>query len=92
MPRRIILHAGFHKTGTTTIQATLRENRAAIKRQVALRLRWHMKDIISASRGYSTDEDPLTLIKVQTRFGHLMRISSQEEAGRLGPNSRGALH
>ena len=94
MPRRIILHAGFHKTGTTTIQATLRENRAAIKRQVALRLRWHMKDIISASRGYSTDEDPLTLIKVQTRFGHLMNelpgmprrtliVSAEELSGHL---------
>ena len=32
MPRRIILHAGFHKTGTSSIQATLRENRVALKK------------------------------------------------------------
>ncbi|NNE51215.1 MAG: hypothetical protein HKN30_02310 [Sulfitobacter sp.] len=68
MPRRIIIHAGFHKTGTSTIQATLRENRVAMKRQVALRLRWHMKELVAATRGYSTWRDPLTLIKVQHRF------------------------
>lgn len=94
MPRRIILHAGFHKTGTSTIQATLRENRVALKKHVALRLRWHMKDIVSAARGYSTDHDPLTLIKLQTRFGRMMNelpgmprrtliVSAEELAGHL---------
>ena len=72
MPRRIIIHAGFHKTGTSTIQATLRENREAMKKHVALRLRWHMKDLVAATRGYSTWRDPLTLIKVQDRFTTLM--------------------
>lgn len=94
MPRRIILHAGFHKTGTSTIQATLRENRVAMKRQVALRMRWHMKDLVAATRGYSTWRDPLTMIKVQHRFGQMMNnlpgmprrtliISAEELAGHL---------
>lgn len=94
MPRRIIIHAGFHKTGTTTLQATLRENRNALKKHIALRLRWHMKDIIAASRGYSTDQDPLTLMKVQSRFGAMMNalpgmprrtliISAEELSGHL---------
>lgn len=100
MPRRIILHAGFHKTGTSTVQKFLRTNRVALRKQVALRLRWHMKDLISATRGYSTDRDPLTLIKVQSRFGALMNdlpgmprrtliISAEELAGHLP--GRGAL-
>lgn len=72
MPRRIIIHAGFHKTGTSTVQATLRDNRVAMKKHVALRLRWHMKDIVTAARGYSMNQDPLTLIKVQTRFGAMV--------------------
>tara|TARA_R110002110_G_scaffold29627_6_gene105469 strand:- start:2365 stop:3144 length:780 start_codon:yes stop_codon:yes gene_type:complete len=72
MPRRIILHAGFHKTGTTTLQATLRENRVALKKHLALRLRWHMKDLVAATRGYSTWRDPITLMKVQGRFTALM--------------------
>jgi len=94
MPRRIILHAGFHKTGTSSIQATLRENRVALKKQVALRLRWHLKDIVVAARGYSTDLDPLTLIKVQSRFGEMVNalpgmprrtliISAEELSGHL---------
>lgn len=72
MPRRIVLHAGFHKTGTSTTQAVLRENRVALKRHVALRLRWQMKELLHATRGFSTWRDPLSLIKVQHRFGLLM--------------------
>ncbi len=94
MPRRIIIHAGFHKTGTSTIQATLRENRVALKKQIALRLRWHLKDVVSAARGYSTDHDPLTLIKLQSRFGQMVNelpgmprrtliISAEELSGHL---------
>jgi len=50
------------------VQATLRENRVALKQHIAIRLRWHMKDLLAATRGYSTWRDPLTLIKVQDRF------------------------
>ncbi|MCX7558606.1 hypothetical protein OS190_03445 [Sulfitobacter sp. F26204] len=100
MPRRIILHAGFHKTGTSSIQASLRENRVALKKQIALRLRWHLKDVVSAARGYSTDLDPLTLIKVQLRFGEMVNaipgmprrtliISAEELSGHLP--GRGSL-
>ena len=94
MPRRIIIHAGFHKTGTSSIQATLRENRVALKKHIALRLRWHLKDVVAAARGYSTDLDPLTLIKVQSRFGEMVNtipgmprrtliISAEELSGHL---------
>jgi hypothetical protein len=94
MPRRIIIHAGFHKTGTSTIQGTLRENRVALKKHIALRMRWHMKDLVAATRGYSTWRDPLTMIKVQHRFGLLMNelpgmprrtliISAEELSGHL---------
>ncbi|MFK7836015.1 MAG: hypothetical protein AB8B60_07335 [Sulfitobacter sp.] len=72
MPRRVILHAGFHKTGTSTLQATLRDNRVAMKKHVALRLRWHLRDVVSAARGYSMDSDPLTLVKLQVRFGTMV--------------------
>ncbi|HAC50653.1 MAG TPA: hypothetical protein DCE85_15435, partial [Sulfitobacter sp.] len=72
MPRRIILHPGFHKTGTSSLQATLRANRTALKPHVALRLRWHMKDLLHATRGYSTWRDPLTLLKAEHRFETLL--------------------
>ena len=72
MPRRIVLHPGFHKTGTTTLQNTLRQNREALKKHVGLRLRWHLKDLVAAARGYSTWGDPLTLLKVQDRFYRML--------------------
>lgn len=72
MPRRILLHPGFHKTGTSTVQATLRANRAALKPYAVLRLRWHMKDLLHACRGYSTWRDPLSLLKAEHRFERLL--------------------
>lgn len=94
MPHRVIIHAGFHKTGTSTLQNTLRANRVALKTHVALRLRWHMKDLVAATRGYSTWRDPLTLMKVQDRFYRLLDalpgmprrtliLSSEELSGHL---------
>ena len=94
MPRRIILHTGFHKTGTTSLTSTLRANRAALKRHVALRLPPQMRELISATRGYSTWRDPLTLIKAETRFHALLEdlpamprrsliITSEELGGHL---------
>ena len=72
MPRRIILHTGFHKTGTTSLTSTLRANRPALKPYVAMRLPPQMRELISATRGYSTWRDPLTLIKAETRFHALL--------------------
>lgn len=94
MPRRIVLHAGFHKTGTSTLQAVLRENRVALKKHIALRLRWHLKDLLAATRGYSTWRDPISMIKVQHRFEKMLDdlpsmprrtlvISAEELAGHL---------
>lgn len=94
MPRRIILHPGFHKTGTSSIQATLRANRAALKPYVALRLRWHLKDLLHATRGYSTWRDPVTLLKVEHRFDAVLEalprmprrtliLSAEELAGHM---------
>ncbi len=58
MPRRIILHAGFHKTGTTSIQKFLRANRPALKKQIAVRLKPQLKPVLHAARAYSITGDP----------------------------------
>lgn len=73
MPRAIILHAGFHKTGTSTVQHTLRANRALLKPYLVFRLKPAMKDLLHAARGYSTWRDPLTLWKAERRFEALLR-------------------
>jgi hypothetical protein len=72
MPRRIVIHAGFHKTGTSSVQQVLRENRQVLKPELAMRLKGQMKDLMHATRGYSTWRDPFTLAKATTRFGAVL--------------------
>ena len=54
MPAKIVLHIGFHKTGTSTVQQLLRTNRALLKPHLAMRLKPQMTDLLHATRGYST--------------------------------------
>lgn len=65
--RPLIIHAGFHKTGTTSLQRTLRDNRDALKPHCNIHLKWKIRDLVHATRGYSTFRDPLTLAKVSMR-------------------------
>lgn len=56
--RRVIIHAGFHKTGTTSLQQTLRANRAALRPDIRLVLRPGMTALCESARAYSrTRED-----------------------------------
>ncbi|QUJ75801.1 hypothetical protein KDD17_12720 [Sulfitobacter albidus] len=59
--RRIIFHAGFHKTGTTSLQQTLRANRQALRPHIRLVLRPGMQALCEAARGYSRSRDALDL-------------------------------
>jgi hypothetical protein len=72
MPRRIVLHAGFHKTGTSTVQQVLRANRPLLQPELAMRLKGQMKELMHATRGFSTWRDPLTLAKATRRFGAVL--------------------
>lgn len=73
MPRKIMVHAGFHKTGTSTVQAVLRDNRKALMPVLAIRLKGQMRELISATRGYSTYRTDEALEKVSRRFDALLR-------------------
>jgi hypothetical protein len=68
MTAPILIHAGFHKTGTSTVQKFLQHNRPALNPHMALGLKWKMKDILHAARGFSTWRDPVTLMKFTRRF------------------------
>ncbi|MDP4033193.1 MAG: hypothetical protein Q8P60_10145 [Pseudorhodobacter sp.] len=70
---RIIVHAGFHKTGTTTVQQLLRHNATVLRPRVMLGLKPKLRPILSAARGYSTWGDPLTLMKFGHRVGVYLR-------------------
>ncbi|MCX7566725.1 hypothetical protein OS189_10270 [Sulfitobacter sp. F26169L] len=100
MPRKIVIHAGFHKTGTSTVQAVLRANRKALMPALAIRLKGQMKELVSATRGYSTYGTDDALDKVSRRFDALLAdlpgmprrtllLSGEELSGHMP--GRGAL-
>lgn len=66
--KRVILHAGFHKTGTSHVQRTLRANARALGPHVALRLKRDMKPLMQATRSYASLKDLLGLTTVAKEF------------------------
>ena len=72
MPRKIIIHAGFHKTGTSSVQQVLRANRPLLQPELAMRLKGQIPDLMHATRGYSTWRNDLTLVKAAKRFGAVL--------------------
>lgn len=65
---RAIVHAGFHKTGTTSVQRLLQANAALLRPRVALGLNHAMRDVIQAARGYSRWRDPVSLAQFEFRL------------------------
>lgn len=82
-PRRIIIHAGFHKTGTTNLQQTLRANRAALRPDIRLVLRPRMTALCSSARGYSISREDYDLGLVKYEAALLMEALETETARTL---------
>ncbi len=70
--RRIVVHAGFHKTGTSTTQATLMQNGNLIWPTHAIVLPGRLKEALRMATLHSTLRDPLTLSEFGHRFGHFL--------------------
>lgn len=94
---RLIVHAGFHKTGTTTVQKTLRKNRAALRRYARIVLRPGMLALCEAARAYSVSrsEWDIGLVKYEAAAllenmapGGTVLLSSEDLAGHM-PGRRG---
>ncbi|MDF1856726.1 sulfotransferase [Pseudooceanicola sp.] len=64
---RVVIHAGFHKTGTSSIQAALKANHPRLAAHVQVLLKPQLTALLHAARGYSTWRDPLTLAKFTSR-------------------------
>lgn len=98
MPKRIVIHAGFHKTGTTTIQKTLRENRKLLRPDIQIVLRGGMVALCEATRAYSVSSGAWDLGMVQyeaaetlqkfSNFDGTLLFSSEDLAGHM-PGRRG---
>ncbi|WP_428927814.1 hypothetical protein [Marinibacterium sp. SX1] len=75
---RVLIHAGFHKTGTTSVQAALRRNRDALAPFLRIRLPGQTRSLRQAARAWSDGHDPVD--------AGLIRYEAAELAGRLDPS------
>ena len=60
--RQILLHPGFHKTGTSSMQHFLWVNREALEPYFDLRMLRHMKPVVKLANTYSRRGNPLDLV------------------------------
>ena len=81
--RRIIIHAGFHKTGTTSLQQTLRANRAALRPDVRLVLRPGMTALCESARAFSRSREDYDLGLVKYEAALLAEALQDEDANTI---------
>lgn len=78
--RRVIIHAGFHKTGTTSLQQTLRANRTALRPDVRLVFRPGMTALCETARAYSRSREDYDLGLVKYEAALLAETLQDEDA------------
>lgn len=99
MPRQILIHAGFHKTGTSSVQATLRANGPQIWPTHALVLPHRIHDATRMATMHSVMGGPVSLAEFKDRLLALFKgltlgrrrglIVSAEDLAGLIPGRRG---
>ena len=81
---RMVIHAGFHKTGTTSAQSTIHANRALLGSRVRCFLRPDFLDLAQATRGFSAAPGP-------DRLAAVRRAADAFFAGCVTDDPRGIL-
>jgi hypothetical protein len=61
MPRRILIHPGFHKTGTSSMQHFLWQNRVRLSPHVSLLMLRHLKPAAKVCMTFSHQQNPYVL-------------------------------
>ena len=77
---RIIVHAGFHKTGTTSLQRFLEINAEALTPYVRVILKPQMEDVAASARDYANTTPPRRLVRAsfKKQFSALLARTSTE--------------
>lgn len=96
---RLVVHAGFHKTGTSSVQAMLRSNRKLLDRHLRVLLKEDFEGLTDAARQFSIHPSEDTLATVGSRAARVFRkldrddprpilMSSEDLSGHM-PGRRG---
>ncbi|MEM6373374.1 MAG: hypothetical protein AAF727_11425 [Pseudomonadota bacterium] len=96
MLRRLVVHAGFHKTGTSTLQKTLAAHRDLLSPHTGVVLRDDMRDLCEAARTFSVSRSEFNLGLVAYEAARLaeawtqstMILSSEDLSGHM-PGRKG---
>ena len=70
---RAVVHAGFHKTATTSVQRFFQDNETVLSPFVRLGLNYKLRAVIEAARGYSRWREPLGLAQFEARLKAFLR-------------------
>ena len=71
---RVILHAGFHKTGTTTVQKALHRNRHALAPHLRQAARDRMASAGQSARAWSASKDPMDMALLRYELAQVMEV------------------
>lgn len=96
---KILVHSGFHKTGTTSVQKMLVHNRTPLERHIRFLTKPDMPGACAAARAYSVSRHPAdltefaieiaaTLDKIDTADPRPLILSSEDLSGHM-PGRRG---
>ena len=88
---RIVLHPGFHKTGTSSIQHFLWHNRAALDGDLSLALLRHMRPLVRATSRYSRTRDPVELVDLGALVGEMLDSAAPQPGRTLVISCEGLL-
>lgn len=69
---RMIVHAGFHKSGTTSVQMMLRNNRALVESEFRLFMRGRIRAVCESARAWSIRREPLEMSLYQFELADWM--------------------
>ncbi|WP_323777253.1 hypothetical protein [Leisingera sp.] len=76
---RLILHAGFHKTGTTTVQRCLQDNQPLLSPHLRIFLRNDMLALCEAARRWSATRNPVDFALFQFECAVLLEALDADD-------------
>lgn len=76
---RLLIHAGFHKTGTTSVQHLLSKNKRALAPMTHVFLRKHLLPACQAARAYSASRSSADLLDFSAAFAAFLETLDMQD-------------
>lgn len=80
---RVIVHAGFHRTGTTSIQHMMQRNARKLARHFRILTRRQMPALCEAARAWSVSNDPADLALVTFELAQILEPLAKSDTRAL---------